>query len=303
MAVRRPLYYDGTELVEMTDAMVAALKDEAIRQYIANPSVGLSVITSGTGIGGISNVRYDAGSGLSGTKTYPSTTNNQVTLETQATYDRVQQSVESLTEPADSGKSYPVYYNNGLRPMSKTDMLDTFIYPAINDLYNTDIYYVHTSSTGLTGYTLVSGTLIYRDTIADVANYASGNLYEARDQQINHGNYYLWKKNTPARNTNFQQPMYVTAGNDVQNYTDSGIATSLKDLVRYHAANTTSYRIRYRWNGAGNTQGGSIVDHKVDLSGTERRTQFINADDYRAQEVPTGTAVVHATYNLKQYLV
>lgn len=301
MAVRRPLYYDGTELVEMTDAMVAALKDEAIRQYIDDPSVALSVITSGTGIGGITNMRYDAGAGQGSISAYPATTNYPVILETEATYDRVKQTVASLTAPADTGKSYPIYYNNGLQSMSASDMFDTFIGPAITSIQQMDMYYVKTNTAG-TNYTAVSNTKIYIDTIADVTSYASGNLYEAKDQQIIYNNYYLLKKDTPARSANFTQPMFVTSDNNIQQYTDSGIALVLKNLIRYHATATTNYKLRYRWNGDGNTQGTAIIDHKVDLSGTERRTQLINADDYRAQEVPTGSAIAHATYHLKQYL-
>jgi hypothetical protein len=71
----------------------------------------------------------------------------------------------------------------------------------------------------------------------------------------------------------------------------------LQNYVRYAAANRTNYKIRYSYS-TGNNRGSGMTDTKLDGSGNYQ-TRFVNADDYRAQEFPNGTAQTINTYYLK----
>ena len=52
MAVRRPLILDGNyDLIEMTDAQIEDVQDRCRYRYGANPSVTLSVVSSGGSLG------------------------------------------------------------------------------------------------------------------------------------------------------------------------------------------------------------------------------------------------------------
>ena len=46
MAVRRPLYWNGSDVQEMTDALIDELVDQCVYQYSTDPSVTMSVVSS-----------------------------------------------------------------------------------------------------------------------------------------------------------------------------------------------------------------------------------------------------------------
>ena len=68
--------------------------------------------------------------------------------------------------------------------------------------------------------------------------------------------------------------------------------------IRYHTVNTAGSRIVYSINGAGNNRGSGMVDTRLNGSGNFQ-TRFINANDYRAQEFPNGTASTVNTFFLR----
>ena len=51
MAVRRPLYWNGSDVQEMTDALIDELVDQCVYQYSTDPSVTMSVVSSSGNIG------------------------------------------------------------------------------------------------------------------------------------------------------------------------------------------------------------------------------------------------------------
>ena len=58
MAVSQPLYYNSGNLQEMTTAMVGEIVDQIVYQYSLNPSVSLSVVSSGGSLGTLSDTRF-----------------------------------------------------------------------------------------------------------------------------------------------------------------------------------------------------------------------------------------------------
>ena len=68
--------------------------------------------------------------------------------------------------------------------------------------------------------------------------------------------------------------------------------------IRHHAVNTSGSTITYNINGSGNNRGSAMVNTILNGGGNYQQ-RFVNANDYRAQEFPNGTAVTANTYNLK----
>jgi len=91
--------------------------------------------------------------------------------------------------------------------------------------------------------------------------------------------------------------MYADSNNDLKEFTDAEIGTILQEVVRHTAVNVVGSRINYNYT-TGTNLGSSMVDTRLDGAGNYQ-TLFVNADDYRAQEFPNGTAQTINTYNLK----
>ena len=91
------------------------------------------------------------------------------------------------------------------------------------------------------------------------------------------------------------EPLYIrSADNDLQSYTDASFDAILLELMRYYA----NQSIRYSINGTGSNKGSAMTNTILNGSGNYQ-TRFVNADDYRAQEFPDGTAVVANTWYLR----
>jgi hypothetical protein len=170
MAVRIPLKVDNGDLRQLTGAEITAIQNEAARLYGLNPSVTLSVVTSGGSLGNIADTRLQAGAmSQSNTATPPITTTEDVSTIT-VNHSKINQARDTSESPWSNGTySYPLYYDNGdLREMTETDFADTFIKPAINILTNTTAnpgtYFVSTTAGGISGATLLSATPIFTDT-------------------------------------------------------------------------------------------------------------------------------------------
>ena len=188
--------------------------------------------------------------------------------------------------------------------MSNTDVYDTFIEPAIDSLTLGSLtssgqggtYRIHTSSGGLGGHTLVSATAVFTDTRANTSLYTAGGIPEALDQPTTITNFYLYRIDGTA--SSYIQPLRVTASNsNLQVFSTSLFNTLLQNHVRYAAAAASGLNIRYSYT-TGNNRGSGMTDTILNGSGNYQ-TRFVNANDYRAQEFPNGTAVTAATTYLK----
>ena len=117
MATRNPLIYNGSDLIEMTSAQVDAVVDNIVYQYSLSPSVTLSVVGSSGSLGAISDTRLKAGTVSNSSSSFPGsgTTQNPQTVTTN--YDKVSQTVASVTPTADTGTTWPVYYTSGVKFM------------------------------------------------------------------------------------------------------------------------------------------------------------------------------------------
>lgn len=308
MAVRRPLILDGdNNLIEMTDAQIEDVQDRCRYRYGANPSVTLSVVSSGGSLGALTETRLQAGAASQSTTSTPSqNTTADVTTIDGNTNDKTEQSAANTTASVDTNNvAFPIFQTGGnIQAMTLQDVYDTFIFDAIDTILSAvgqpGTYRVHTS-TSLSGYSAVSSTAIFTDTRADASAYTAGSIPEALDQAVNIQSYYLLKPNNISA-PSMETPLFIrNADANLQQYTQAGIDAILENCMRHVASEETGSKIRYRWStsGAGVNLGSGMADTKLNSSTYE--TRYVGLDDYRAQEFPAGSATTVSTRFLRMY--
>ena len=303
MAVRKPLFVSSGNLQEMTTAMVDEIVDGIIYQYSQDPSVVLTVGSSGN-IGSINDTRKQAGAQSTSVSSAPGEGTTAEPSTVTVSYDKITSTSTGGSDTTDSGKTFPVYLDglNNIQAMSKQDMLDTFIHPAIDLLTNASTgtdqggtYQISTSAS-LSGNTAVSGTAVFVDTRANTGAYTSGSIPETLDQPTTINSYYLQRIN--GVDNSYTLPIIIDSSNHLQVSPEVTFETILKNMVKYSAVNDTGFTISYSINGSGNNRGSGMVDTRLDGSGNYQ-TRFVNANDYRAQEFPNGSPQTINTYFLK----
>jgi len=309
MAVRKPLYEVSGNLREMSTSMVDSIVDQVIYQYSLNPSVALSVVSSGGNLGTITDTRKQAGSYSTSTTAFPSEATTAEPSTVTVSYSKINQTTAAVTPTTDTGKTWPSYSNASgqIQAMNLQDVKDTFLHPAIDLLtaattttQQAGTYFI-SSSSSVAGATEVSGsaTAIFTDTRADTSLYTAGGIPETLDQPTTITNYYLHRVNGSA--PTFTLPYYVNASNNIQQFTSATFNSLVQEWIRYTAASSADgYSISYNLgtSGSGNTRGSGMGDTILNGSGNYQQL-YVNTDDYRAQEFPDGTAVTANTYYLR----
>lgn len=299
MAFRRPYFYNGGYLQEMSDSHINDIRVAMYWRYISNPSVALNVVGSGGNLGTYYDTRMQAGNWANSATAYPSPAATQDISIVTVAYSRIQQDIASVSNADTSNIRYPLYYDGSdMRAMSLQDFNDTFTYTVIDWLSQSDAVYTVTSyGGGVSGYTFVNGYPIYSDTRADVSNYIYYQIPEAIDQPITAANYYLLRRNSGY--SYYQPPALANSSGNIYTVDTGVFDTTLYDAIRNCAANDTNgYKLRYNINGAGNNCGSGMTDTRLNGAGAWN-TYYVNTDDYRAQEFPNGTAVAVGTYYLR----
>ena len=306
MAVRRPLYWNGSDVQEMTDALIDELVDQCVYQYSTDPSVTMSVVSSSGTLDAMDDTRKKAGAHSTSTTAFPAESTTAEPGTVTVTYDKMSSANASTSEVADtSNQAFPVYYDGSgsIQSMTLQDMKDTIFEPAIDLLTSGSTgtqqggtYFISTS-TSVAGATEVSGanTAVFTDTRADTSAYTASGIPETLDQPTTIANYYLHK--ITGSDTSYTAPL-INDGGDLKTIPDADFETILKTGIRHMATSETGYRISYNINGSGNNRGTAMTDTILNGSGNYQ-TRQVNTDDYRAQEFPNGTAVTATTYNLK----
>lgn len=211
--------------------------------------------------------------------------------------------------------------NTHLRAMNRTDFIDTFVTPALTAIDNQDIWaattnkeqqgtYFLTTSSSPANATLVSATPVAVNSVANISAYTSGGIPEAQKQTID-VNYYLAKVDYPPTawtdlydaTFGYDLPLYFDAGTEqIRQHTPTTWANLLGPWLRYYLGNSgTGYNIVYSLS-SGNQRGSTYTDTRVTPTGTGYTTLYVNTDDYRTQEFPTGTAST-ITANTKRFYI
>ena len=306
MSVRAPLYNNSGNIQEMTTAMVDEVVDQIVYQYSLSPSVALSVVSSSGSLGTISDTRLQAGASTTDATNYDTEGETPDVSTVTVNYDKIDSSTASITPTTDTGTTWPLYYNSSgqIQAMNLTDIKDTFLHPAIDLLsagtttsQQAGTHWI-SSNTSETGSTRVSSNPIFSDTRADAAAYTAGGIGETQDQPTTITNYYLYT--VDGSDTSYTAPFFINASNNLQIFAEATFESLIQEWIRYTAASSTDgYAISYNLgtSGSGNERGSGMADTKLNSSTYEQR--FVDANDYRTQEFPSGTAVTQNTYYLR----
>lgn len=301
MAVRTPLYWNGSALQAMSNADINTVVSRAVWEYRNNPSVTLSVVSSGGSLGTVlTDTRLQAGAYSRSSTAFPSEATTAEPSTISIGYATISQSVATISAPTDSGLTYPVYWNgSAIQAMTLTDFYDTFIYPALSTLVSANSLYTVSTSSSVGGYTLVSSTPVFTDTRADTSLYTSDGIPETLDQPTTIANYYLHRINAGAAPSMSNIPTFAHS-TGLQAYSDSTLGALVAAAIRYVTTAVGGYQIRFNINGGG-TNTGTITNTVLNGSGNYQ-TRFVHADEYRAQEFPNGSAVSNSSYLRVQQL-
>ena len=310
MAVRSPLKNDSGNIKEMSSAEVTQIVNQIIYQYSLNPSVSLSVVSSGGNLGTITDTRLQAGAMSQTNSSFPSEGTTAEPSIVTVNYDKVSQTIASVSPTADSGKTFPAYYNASghIQAMSLQDVKDTFLHPAIDLLIagtttsqQAGTYHISTTS-GVSGSTIVSATPIFLDTRADTSAYSNVGLENASgetlDQPTTITNFYLQR--IDGSDTSYTNPFFINAGNNLQEFSPATFKSLMQGWIRQTAAaSSDGHKITYNLgaSGSGDTRGTGMSDTRLNGSGDYQTRQV--SDDYRAQEFPDGTPTSINTYYLR----
>ena len=310
MAVRSPLKNDSGNVKEMTSAEVDQIVDQIVYQYSLNPSVSLSVVSSGGSLGTITDTRLQAGAMSQTNSSFPSEGTTAEPSIVTVNYDKVSQTIASVSPTADSGKTWPAFYNASghIQAMDLDDVKDTFLHPAINLLTSASIgtqqagtYHISTTSS-VSGSTLVSATPVFLDTRADTSAYSNAGLEnasgEALDQPTTITSYYLQR--IDGSNTSYLKPFYINAGNNLQEFATGTFESLVQGWIRRTAADSSDgFKLDYNLgvSGTGEIRGSGMGDTRLNGTGNYQTRQV--SDDYRAQEFPDGTPTNINTYYLR----
>ena len=309
MAVRSPLKNDSGNVKEMTSAEVDQIVDQLVYQYSLNPSVSLSVVSSGGSLGTITDTRLQAGAMSQTNSSFPTEGDTAEPSIVTVNYDKVSQSIASVSPTADTGTTFPVFYNAGnIQAMSLQDVKDTFLHPAIDKLSTgtttteqAGTYHISTS-TSVSGSTIVSGTPIFLDTRADTSAYSNAGLENATGEQLDQPttitSFYLQR--VDGSDNAYTNPFYINAQNNLQEFAPNDFKSLLQGWIRKTAADSNDgYKLDYNLGttGTGNVRGSGMSDTRLNGTGNYQTRQV--SDDYRAQEFPDGTPTSISTYYLR----
>ena len=283
----------------MTDIHIGQIRSRCVNLYGANPSVDITVPSSGGDLGTINDTRKTAGASITRVDRFATEGETNEPGTVTVGYSRLDENVESITQPADTNNRKNFLYQSGgnIYAMTNNDMYDTFYDSAINTLVDGNdrdgTYRIHTG-TSLSGHTLISNTAVFSDTRANTGAYTAGGIGETLDQPFTVTNYYLFVTNQNTLTAQSQLAMVLRSDNDIQTLSQANSDALLAADMRYWG----TQKIRYSVNGSGNNRGSGMANTILNGSGNYQ-TRFVNTNDYRAQEFPNGTAITANTYFLR----
>lgn len=316
MAVRRPVYigravvFDQSEdIFEYTDAFMTDMQTFAGWVHSQYPSTEL-VTTGATGTllanQSFTDTYYVAGAYTTRVDRFSTEAETPNISMVTDTYSRIRQINNVGTEPTGDANNlqFPLYLTDtgDLRAMSRQDFVDTFVTPVIpliasngTDLINGGTYFMTTSASPAEGTVLPTPAAV--NSVANIGAYTSGGIPEAT-KQTDDTNYYIARVEYPLTAYDpieLVLPLYFDAGSEqLRMYSATGWAALLGPFLQYYMATNPDYALSYNINGGGVNRGTSFVDSRVTPTGTGYTQLYVNANDYRTQEFPTGTESVVA---------
>ena len=302
MAFRRPLKIFDSDLKEMSDAEIASIQNRMIHLYGKNPTVTLSVVSSGGNLGTITEQRLLAGPNVEDGGLTEVSTNTIF-------YSRINQIIDSsVSQCLDTNyRRYPVYFNDSghIQAMNDSDFVDTFLSGAIDTITSSTIsddqagtYFI--SNTNLvSNASLISNIPVFVDTLADADAFTSGPLPEDIDQYINVTNYYLHQRVAPNPIGSYQKFLVIDSNYDLRELNDSDTDDVLECYIRWAAVHSNGNRIRYSYD-SGNPRGTGMIDTILESDNAViREGDTLDDYEYNRQEVPAGDPIINQIHYLR----
>lgn len=325
MAVRTPLYWDGTGIAPMTAAMVTDCVDEIIRQHGLNPAVTLSYVASAGSLAGMDDTRLTSGASSVSSSGFPTEATTQEPQTLTVNYDKIDAASSASTPTDTANKAFPVFYDSGsgsIQAMSLSDMIDTFVDPALDRLVTNGytgavadhdgMFFISTSNSAATDDALVNASPVYTNTIADTSSFLASNIGTAgtvQDFPTTVQNYYLRKFQKGGGSSTYvgpTTPLQIKDGDNdnLQAYTEANFSSILQDVIRHATVNVSGKRIQYSivTTLTGTQMNSAMVDTKLTGGSGNYQTRQVSSTDYRAQEFPDGTPTTQTTYYLQAAL-
>ena len=327
-----PLGEPYKQIIELPSAAMAAIHAFAPYAYAQNPSARLEVNTANGTL--MSNqpfvdTYYIAGTYTTRVERFSTEAETPNISMVTDNYNRIRVVNDVVTLPTGDVNNfqYPLTLdpdpgtgdqNRNLRAMTRQDFIDTFVQPALDAL---DIWaattnkeqagtYYLTTTASPAGASLVSATPVAVNSEANIAAYSSAGIPEATKQTIDTNYYLAMVDPSPtvfdiydsALGT-YDLPLYFDAGTEsIRQHSPTTWANLLGPWLRYYLATPGSgYQIEYNLTG-GTQRGSTYVDTRVTPTGTGYTTLYVNTNDYRTQEFPTGTAST-ITANTKRFYI
>jgi len=316
MTVRTPVYYNGTDIVNMTATHITQWKTYIAYLYSTAPTVTVTVVSgSGTLSPTMADTRLQAGAAtVSRTSSFLNEAGTAEPATVTVNYDKITGPTydTSLGAQADTSNiAFPAYKDgNNIKAMSLTDYVDTFIYATLDAMITasessaTNGTYTIATSSSVTNYTEVSGanTAVFLDTRADTSAYSAAGIPETLDQPSTITSFFVQRASF-GRVFPSVAPLLVDADGNLNQVDLTSDTTSfnaiLKNDIRFYAAEDTGgHKLSYNINGSGNTRGTAMVDTRLNGAGNYQ-TLLANINDYRSQEFPNGSAATISTYTFK----
>jgi len=304
MTARTLLKLDGSDIRQMTSGEMSALQTEAIRLYGAAPTAVMTqVSSSGAGFSAITDTRLQAGAAGNDNTNFDTQGETADVSTVSVSYDKLNLAYTSVSAWSDGTYGYPLYLDgsNNMQECSAQDMYDTLILPAIDTLTSgstgtaqAGTYRIHTA-TSLSGHTLISSTPVFIDTRANAGAYSAAGLPETQDQPTTITNYYLMRVNAASQGS-FVKPLVLAGSGVIHEMPATNLTNMLQDSIQYNASQVSGTKISYNINGSGNARGSAMVDTRLNSSTYLTDQQ---SDNYRSQEVPSGSAATINTYTFK----
>jgi hypothetical protein len=137
MAIRTPLFYNTLtgDLTNLSSVEINQIINYIAYRWSINPTVTLSVTNnSGSNITAINDTRWSAGATSQTNTAFPDEATTQEPQLVTVSYQKILQTVSSLSLPTSTLTDWPAYLTAGgnIQAMSLQDMKDTFFHPAID---------------------------------------------------------------------------------------------------------------------------------------------------------------------------
>lgn len=307
MAIRYPVYWDhaaGT-IRPMSVQGIQRMRKRVLSLHRNYKTVDIQVATGvlGGNMLTISDTRKIAGASNTDVTNFDTEAETANVTTKTINYNRLIHSPNSRSSVTDTNnRRYPLYLDgsNNLVAMNQQDMLDTFITQALDDIVDGSDHpgvYKLSTLTDVANHTIVSGTPVFTDTRANVGAYTASGIGETLDQPTTINNYYLHIGDASLTTVeNHPLPLKIGADDNIETYDAAALDVTLGELLQYYggANGGTGNQISYNWTDTGQQRGTALVNTVV--NGSTYRTRFVNGNDYRAQEHPSGTVITVNTY-------